>query len=246
MLQNVIDAIDRKDIDSFNKFVKNIQSSIELDIIDTKLLTNKDFDFNTKLEYAKKFKRKAFLFDLYHDVRIQFLYYDYNAICHVAMKTLDKKTKLKYLVEAFLKTDENTIKPFIKLLEKNDLYDDFVKLVDKSSSIEVKLMNYFYLNNNTFIEGEDILNSIMFSSLSIKTKINYLVILAKDTRTSEEEVNVIIDSIKELYETYNNSLVNILDEELVELAIDKKNKTIKSIINDINECRSKGTILVHK
>ena len=246
MVQDVFNAIDRRDIETFNKVIKHVRSEKELDIVDMKLLLDKGFDFDTKLEYGKKIKRKAFLFDLYHDVKMQFLYYDYNAISHVAMTVLDKKNRLRYLVEAFLKADDKNMKSFIKLLEKNNLYDDFVKLVNKSISIEVKIKNYLYLNGNIFENTDDVLNHILFSNLSTKMKIEYLVLLAKDKRTKDGELDLIIENIKDLYDSYNDKLVKTLDKELIDLAIDRKKITLDKIIGDINESRDKGTILVHK
>ena len=177
---------------------------------------------------------------------MQFLYYDYNAISHVAMTVLDKKNRLRYLVEAFLKADDKNMKSFIKLLEKNNLSDDFVKLVNKSISIEVKIKNYLYLNGNIFENTDDVLNHILFSNLSTKMKIEYLVLLAKDKRTKDGELDLIIENIKDLYDSYNDKLVKTLDKELIDLAIDRKKITLDKIIGDINESRDKGTILVHK
>ena len=148
MLEDVLEAIDNYDCINFYHFVKNISSEDELSVIDSCLLNNRDFDFAVKLEYGKKYKRKNFLSDLFNDIKLQYLYYSYEAIMYVAINELNNKEKYLYLVEAFLKVNDFTITNFILNLKKNKCYDEFVEYLKRSNSDEVKVKSYLYLNKS--------------------------------------------------------------------------------------------------
>ena len=245
MTDEIIKSIENNDYIMFNKHIKSIHSELELSIIDSYLLKNKSFDFNYKLEYGNKKNRKLFLMDLFQDVAFEFLSYDYFAITYVAINSMHGKDRNKYLLEAFLKTNDKTISSFLLILKKNDCYDIFIKFIKKCELEEVKLKALLYLDLNVFDSIADIIKYIKNANLSTKEKINYLVLLAKRKDVNDDYCNSIKEEISLIYGEYQKRLINDLDDELVEVANKKYCDELSSFYNEIDKARG-GVVYLHK
>lgn len=229
---------------NYQEFTNSIKTlaGLSLEQIDQELLENKDFNIQAKIDYCDYFDRKELLDSLKRDMSLNSSFYNYYAFTYFTLsKVKEKESKNSSLMLAFTFTPNNEVKRFKSLLENHNYYDEFINIIQKTSSSYLKIKASVFLDDSLvpklFGNYKILIDNINSSSISSKAKIEYYLHLYNKLHNQE-----LLDKLRELilstYDKYNEKLyeeLSKLDEELIEQHKIKEEEYLKAVMSVLNK-----------
>lgn len=248
----LVKYIEENNYTLFNLFLLTDDSELDFTYIDSALLKNKEFNFDTKIRYIKKYNRDLLLRDLMNDIKYQYFAYDYYAIFYMALNHIksDKKRGF-YLLESFARADIRCLTHLYYLLTDNNVYDQFKLALMNNNSSTLKIKAAIFLDTNLILElykdNIKFIKAIQNSNLALKAKIEYLLGLSQRIELSNEELNCLKETIIDIAKSYNDQLneeLATIDEELVKYNNAKFGSEVVKLLRIIDT--KKGKSYLHK
>ena len=234
---------------SLIKIVKQWEPIIDFNLLDQVLFYDRNYNFHTKLQYAKKYNRKDFLKDLIADIKLNYMHYDYDAILYVSLNCFKKEKKRSfYLLEAFAKVEEDNIADFLNIVNKNNAYEELKNALIQTLSTFLKIKASVYLNpdinTELFKDKFYLIDAIKNSKLSSKKKTRYFLDLNKNVSLSSEEIEYLEEELLKVSTSYEEKLkeqLATIGEELVDLNNILYAQDLKEQLEELNNSKTKGS-----